>query len=71
MSCVQHPNLGLRFGDLDLWLGFNTNTMRNHIRQNHITLQLKFKKQLKYNCYATIHWVLQLLCNYSLRNMVY
>jgi hypothetical protein len=45
--------------------------MRNHICQNHTTLQLKLKKQLAYNYYTTIPWVLQLLCNYPLRNTVY
>jgi hypothetical protein len=45
--------------------------MRNHVHQNHTTLQLKLKKQLIYNYYATIPWVLQLLCNYPLKNMVY
>jgi hypothetical protein len=29
-------------------------TTKNHICQNHITLQLKFKKQLTYNYYVTI-----------------
>jgi hypothetical protein len=38
--------------------------MKNCVRQKHITLQLKLKKQLIYNYYATIPWVLQLLCNY-------
>jgi hypothetical protein len=28
--------------------------MRNQVRQNHIILQLKLKKQLVYNYYATI-----------------
>jgi hypothetical protein len=46
-------------------------TMRNHLCQNHITLQLKFKKQLAYNYYPTIPWVLQLPCNYPLKNTVY
>ncbi len=41
-------------------------TMKNCICENYITLQLKFKKQFIYNCYATIPWVLQLLCNYPL-----
>jgi hypothetical protein len=40
--------------------------MRNYVYQNHTTLQLKVKKQLIYNCYAIILWVLQLLCNYPL-----
>ncbi len=38
---------------------------------NHTTLQLKLKKQLIYDCYATIPWVLQILCNYPLKNMMY
>ncbi len=38
--------------------------MKNHVRQNHTTLHLKLKTQLIYNCYTTIPWVLQLLCNY-------
>jgi len=44
---------------------------KNCICWNHTTLQWKFKKQLIYNCYATIFLVLQLLCNYPLRNTVY
>jgi hypothetical protein len=35
-------------------------TMRNYIYQNHITLQLKLKKQFVYNYYATI--LLELWC---------
>jgi hypothetical protein len=31
-----------------------TRIMRNHVHQNHTTLQLKFKKQLIYNYYATL-----------------
>ncbi len=31
----------------------------------------KTQKKLIYNCYATILWVLRLLCNYPLRNMMY
>jgi hypothetical protein len=40
--------------------------MRNLVRRNHVTLQLKLKKNLVYNCYATIPWILQLLWNYPL-----
>jgi hypothetical protein len=47
------------------------NTMNIRVRQNHITLQLKLKKQLAYNCDAIIPWVLQLLCNYPVKNIVY
>jgi hypothetical protein len=32
---------------------------------------IKTKKKLIYNYYATIPWVLQLLCNYPLKNMVH
>jgi hypothetical protein len=46
-------------------------TMRNRVRKNHTTLQLKLKKQLVYNCYVTIPWVLQLVCNCPLRNTMY
>ncbi len=28
--------------------------MRNHVHQNHTTLQVKLKKQFIYKCYATI-----------------
>jgi hypothetical protein len=31
-------------------------TMKNHIHQNHISLQLKLKKQLIYNYCAIISW---------------
>jgi hypothetical protein len=34
--------------------GVNTIIMRNHIRWNHTTLQLKLKKQFIYNYCATI-----------------
>jgi hypothetical protein len=46
-------------------------TMRTRICRNHTSFQLKFKKQFIYNYCATIPWVLQLLCNYPPRNMVY
>jgi hypothetical protein len=46
-------------------------TMKNRVCWNHITLQLNFKKQLIYNYYVTIPWVLQLLCNYFLINTMY
>jgi hypothetical protein len=45
--------------------------MENHVHWNHTTLQLKLKKQIIYNCYAIIPWVLQLLCNYPFRNTMY
>jgi hypothetical protein len=45
-------------------------TMKNFVHWNHITLQVKFKKQFICNCYAIIPWVLQLLCNYHFRNVV-
>jgi hypothetical protein len=45
--------------------------MKKFVNRNHTTLQLKFKKQLIYNCYATIPSILQLLCNYPLRNTMY
>ncbi len=45
--------------------------MKNFIHQNHITLHLKLKKQLMYNCYVAIPWVLELLCNYHFKNMMY
>jgi hypothetical protein len=32
---------------------------------------IKIQKKLIYNCYATIPWVLQLLCNYPLKNTMY
>jgi hypothetical protein len=47
------------------------NTKKNHVHRYHITLQLKFKNQFAYNCYAIIPWVLQLLCNYPFKNTVY
>jgi hypothetical protein len=37
-----------------------THIMKNHVHRNHTTLQPKFKKQLIYNCYVIIPWVLQL-----------
>jgi len=47
-------------------------TMRNHVCQNHTTLQLKLKKQFVYNYYATIFgYYNYCTCNYPLRNMVY
>ncbi len=54
-----------------LWDNFDisgnpTLILRNCVRQNHIALQLKLKKQLVYNYSATILWVLQPLCNYPL-----
>jgi hypothetical protein len=45
--------------------------IRNRVCQNHTTSQLKFKKQRIYNYCAIIHWVLQLLCNYPLKNIMY
>ncbi len=57
------------------WLLWSPSTMcshcrvdivRNHVHQNHTTLQLKLRKQLIYNYYAIILCVLQLLCNYLL-----
>jgi hypothetical protein len=46
-------------------------TMKNCVHRNHTTLQLKIKKQFVYNYCATIPWVLQLMCNYPFKNMVY
>jgi hypothetical protein len=34
-------------------------------------LHLKLKKQFMYNCYVAIPWVLELLCNYHFKNMMY
>jgi hypothetical protein len=45
--------------------------MKTCVHQNHTTLQVKFKKQHIHNYYATIPWVLQLVCNYPTRNIVY
>jgi len=45
--------------------------MKFCIYWNYITLQLKIKKQFIYNYCAIIYWVLQLMCNYPYRNMVY
>jgi hypothetical protein len=45
--------------------------MKNRVCWYHSTLQLKLKKQLAYNYYTIIPWVLQLLCNFPFRNMVY
>jgi hypothetical protein len=55
----------------DTTFEYTSNIVRNCVHRNHIILQLKLKKQLIYNCYATIPWVLQLLYNYPLKNMVY
>jgi len=46
-------------------------TMKNRVCKNHTTLQLKLKKQLVHSYYVTIPSILQLLCNYPLRNMMY
>ncbi len=44
----------------------NQHYEKSNICQNHTTLQLKLRKNFIYNYYATIPWVLQLLCNYPL-----
>ncbi len=46
-------------------------TMRNLVHQNHTILQLKLKTKFIYNFCATIFWVLQLVCNYPPKNMMY
>ncbi len=54
----------------NMWL-MGPFTMKNCIHRNHITLQLKFKTKFIYNYYVVIFWVLQLICNYPFRNMMY
>jgi hypothetical protein len=61
----------LKLGNVEVneALGILTPIMINCVHQNHITLQLEFKKQFIYNYFANIPWVLQLLCNYHFENI--